>query len=115
MYKSISDVKANIKLNWNHHNCKFNPGDRARVNHHVLDTKWTSSDGKVRVTKTYHSKPIVEHAGQDGNVLAVSCTPDGKIRGRPAHGYTDRQYTRYYVQFNDGNIIGIHSHCLDKV
>jgi len=113
--KSIEDIKAVVKYKWDHHKHKFLPGDRARVNHTVLDLKWTDQKGNARVGKSYHSRPIVEHAGQEGNVLAVSCTPDGKTRGRPANGYTERQFTRYYVQFNDGNIIGIHSHCLDKV
>ena len=32
MYKSITDIKANVKYNWTHGNCKFKPGARVRVN-----------------------------------------------------------------------------------
>lgn len=104
MYKSITDIKANVKYNWNHGNCKFKPGARVRVNESVLTCNYG---------KSYHSKRIQNRCGVEGNVVAVSCTSDGTIRGNTwTHG---RQFTRYYVQFNDGGIIGIHSHALDSV
>ena len=100
MYKSITDIKANVKYNWDHGNCKFKPGARVRVNESVSTCNYGES---------YHSKRIQNRHGAEGNVVAVSCTSDGTIRS------VNRQYTRYYVQFNDGGIIGIHSHALDSV
>jgi hypothetical protein len=104
--KSITDIKANVKFKWDHHNCKFAPGDRVTVNKHGgLD---------------YNSKKIKDRVSLPGNVLAVSCGGDGNIRTRirfcPQGRRTlnNRMFTRYFVQFDDGEIIGIHSHHLDK-
>ena len=99
MYKSITDIKANVKYNWDHGNCKFKPGARVRVNESVVNS----------YGKKYFSKRIQNRHGVEGNVVAVSCTWDGTIRS------VNRMFTRYYVQFNDGGIIGIHSHALDSV
>jgi len=117
MYKSTDEIKANVKLNWNHHNCKFRPGDRVYVNYAVKDklSSFTDKEGiyeRVIVNKSYFSKPIQNRVGEEGNVVAVSCTSNGLIRGY-SNG-SSRMYTRYYVQFNDGSIIGIHSHALDR-
>ena len=101
-YTSINDIKANVTTKWSHPNCKFQRGDRVRVNAHVLPN----------VISSYFSKPIQERAASEGHVIAVSCTPDGKIRGRSANGFCERMYTRYYVQFADKSIFGIHSHAL---
>ena len=115
-YTVIDDIKANVTTKWSHPNCKFQRGDRVRVNANVLPKKYTSVlEGKVRGVDSYFSKPIVEKAGNEGHVIAVSCTPDGKIRGRAPDGYCERMYTRYYVQFTDKTIFGIHSHALDLV
>lgn len=110
MYKSTDEIKANVKLNWNHHNCKFNPGSRVKVNRLVKG--WTIGQGHF-IRESYFSKPIQSKYGEEGNVVAVSCTDDGLIRGY--NGGTTRMYTRYYVQFNDDSILGIHSHALDSV
>jgi len=117
MYKSVEEIKANVKLNWNHHNCKFRPGSRVIVNGSVKDNSFSFTDKegnyeRVHVHKSYYSKPIQNRCGAEGNVVAVSCTPDGLIRGY-SNG-SSRMYTRYYVQFNDGSIFGIHSHSLDR-
>jgi hypothetical protein len=104
--KSIADIKANVKFKWDHHNCKFAPGDRVTVN----------SDGALG----YNSKKIKDRVTLPGNILAVSCGKDGNIRTRikfNPHGrriLNNRMFTRYFVQFDDGEIIGIHSHHLDK-
>ena len=110
MYTNTDEIKANVKLNWNHGNCKFNPGSRVKVNRLVKG--WTIGQGHF-IRESYFSKPIQNKCGEEGNVVAVSCTPDGKIRGYS--GGSSRMYTRYYVQFNDDSILGIHSHALDSV
>ena len=110
MYTNTDEIKANVKLNWNHGNCKFNPGSRVKVNRLVKG--WTIGQGHF-VRESYFSKPIQSKCGEEGNVVAVSCTPDGKIRGY--NKGSSRMYTRYYVQFNDNSILGIHSHALDSV
>jgi hypothetical protein len=113
-YTSLKDIKANVKTTWSHPNCKFQRGDRVLVTQRVLPTKYTSVlDGKVRGVDSYFSKPIVEKAGSEGHVVAVSCTPDGLIRGKAPDGICYRMFTRYYVQFADRSIFGIHSHALE--
>ena len=115
-YTTLNDIKANVTTKWSHPNCKFQRGDRVLVTHRVLPTKYTSVlDGKVRGVDSYFSKPIVEKAGNEGHVVGVSCTQDGKIRGRAQNGHCERMYTRYYVQFADKTIFGIHSHALQAV
>ena len=98
-YTSINDIKANVTTKWSHPNCKFQRGDRVLLN-------------KRRLCN-YFSKPIIEKGGSEGHVIAVSCTLDGKIRGRAQNGHCERMYTRYYVQFADKTIFGIHSHALE--
>jgi len=104
--KSIEDIKAVVKFNWNHHNCKFSPGDRVVVN----------EDGR----RLYNSDNIRKRVGTHGNILAVTVGSDGNIRTKTKRNedhricQRERMYTRYYVQFNDGEIIGIHSQHLNK-
>ena len=105
--KSIADIKAKVTFNWNHHNCKFSPGDRVVVN----------QGGNAY----YNSENIRKRVGTHGNVLAVTVGSDGNIRTKTKYNesrtriiQTERMYTRYYVQFNDGEIIGIHSQHLNK-
>ena len=92
----ISDIRAKHLTSWNHHRCKFLPGDKAIVNESVR-------------TGSYFANTIKRREGHTGTVVAVSCTKSGMIRENG-----DRQYTQYYIQFDDKNIVGIHSHALNK-
>ena len=94
-------IKANVITNWyrkDHANCKFLPFERVLVD---------------KVNKM-ESKKLRARVGMVGTVIAVSVTPDGKMRGKSPTGYGPRQYTRYYVQFTDGYVGGFHSKYLSK-
>ena len=114
-YTSLKQVKANVTTKWSHPNCKFMRGDRVTVNNNVLPGLWTGTDGAPRIKESYWSEPIMNKAGSEGHVVAASCTPDGRMRGKAPGGFCERMYTRYYVQFADRSIYGIHSHALDFV
>ena len=103
MYTTIDEIKANVKTIWYHPNCKFLRGDRVVVNQQVIRQPGNS----------YVSKMQQRRVGREGHVVAVSCTPDGRIRGQALDGWCNRMYTRYYVQFADGIIFGFHSHHLN--
>ena len=119
MYTSVKQIKASIKTKWDHPNCKFQRGDRVNVKDDVLGWKKAGRvNGEIEIVGRYPgycSKPIQDKVAQDGHVVAVSCTPDGNIRGKAPGGFCERMYTRYYVQFADRSIYGIHSHFLDLV
>lgn len=112
-YTSVSDIKAQVKTEWDHHNHKFSPGAFVEVNRHITPRDWITSDGKIINGHSYESKPKRDRSGRIGRVVAVTCTADGKTRGRQ-YGTFGRMYTRYYVQFKDEVILGFHSHHLDK-
>ena len=95
MIKSIARIRALVKYDWDHANHKFKPGDRVVVN----------EDGALK----YNANTIKSRVGSKGNVLAVSV-----YDARSQHvRHPKRMYTRYYVQFDDGAIIGILSQHLD--
>ena len=91
----LRDIKANYKTNWTNKNMKFRVGEMVKVAH----------------PKSYDSAPIRLRSGWVGKVLAVSCSKDGTVRGRDYNAGL-RQFTRYFIQFADDRIIGIHSHTL---
>lgn len=105
-YTDLSQIRARVTTNWNHPRCKFLPGDRVLVNKRVLPGTFKGRD-LPHVTSTPQRRRVYEHA----SVVAVSCVPDGTIRGTGNR----RQYTRYYVQFGDKQIQGFDSHYLDRV
>ena len=98
-------VIANIITHWDHPNAKFYPGDEVRVKKNLGD---------------HESKRLKSRIGTYGTVVAVSATKAGKIRstkkkyhpGMRAEYIADRQYTKYYVLFNNDVIHGFHSHNL---
>tara|TARA_Y100000592_G_C5359120_1_gene262736 strand:+ start:93 stop:395 length:303 start_codon:yes stop_codon:yes gene_type:complete len=94
MIKSIARIRALVKYDWDHANHKFKPGDRVVVN----------EDGALK----YNANTIRSRVGSKGNVLAVSVYKDYNVR------HPKRMYTRYYVQFDDGAIIGVLSQHLDE-
>ena len=99
-YTSVSDIKAQVKTEWDHHNHKFSPGAYVEVNRHIAPRDWITSGGKIMNGHSYESKPKRDRSGRIG-------------RGRQ-YGTFGRMYTRYYVQFKDEVILGFHSHHLDK-
>lgn len=107
------EIKASVKWDWDHPNCKFLPGDEVivDVNHEVTSAAMRLLRGSADLGP--YSRPYLKYNNHTGKVIAVSCTPDGKIRGIPANGYA-RQFTRYYVEFPNGDVIGYHSHHLEK-
>ena len=85
------DIKAKVITDWNHFNCKFLPGD------YVMVSKTISKSGH------YESKRLQSFAAHVGRVFAAS-TPDGKrMRG------WNRQWTKYYVEFDNGEVGGFDS------
>ena len=93
----MKQIKARVVYNWNHPNHKFLPGDEVKVSY-VLETE---------------SKVLQSRKGQTGKVIARSATSSGTARGGK-DSWCGRAFTRYYVQFNDGEINGYHSHYIEK-
>ena len=95
-----NEITALVLTSWDHPRCKFYPGDTV-----------------VACVSAYHNVPktLSDRKGQTGKVFAVS-SPDGiNIRGsRYSRGYNERMFTRYYVEFSDGECYGFHSHYLKK-
>jgi|14_taG_2_1085336.scaffolds.fasta_scaffold13677_3 hypothetical protein len=110
------DIKAQVKYFWNHPNCKFQPGEEVtvNVNHEIRNInrvyKYGTSTEKTGASN--YSRPYINGNGKSGKVIAVTCTDDGKIRGMSKSGWYPRCYTRYYVEFPNGDVVGYHSHHL---
>ena len=115
-YKELHDIKARVTARWKHPNCKFQRGDHAEVSAQVLPRQYVKMDGGIGDGHSYVSRKKQQRVGQVGRVIAVSCLPDGRIRNnRWDDGRTaSRMYTRYYIQFKDGVILGYDSHHLNK-
>jgi hypothetical protein len=92
-----NNIQANIMTKWDrttNRNCKFEPGAQVQV--------------KKQPLHRFHSQRQAERIGEKGVVIGVS-SPDGmRIRGSNGR----RQYTRYYVSFNDAWVCGYDSHLL---
>lgn len=111
-YKTLHDIRARVTARWKHKNCKFQRGDHAEVTAQVLPRQYVKMDGGIGDGHSYVSLKKQRRVGQIGQVIAVSCTRDGRIRG---DGVTcSRMYTRYYIQFRDGEILGYDSHHLNR-
>ena len=112
-YRSVNDIKACVTARWNHKNCKFQRGEHAEVSAQVLPREWVSTDGKIRAGHSHVSQVKQRRVGRVGQVVAVSCINDGtrRIRGTGWPGQS-RMYTRYYIRFMDGIIMGFDSHHL---
>ena len=96
--KSIKDIKANILTKWDRStnpNCKFIPGDVVTLAH---------------ISNLNDSMRICARKGDSGTVVAVSSGAPGLIRGA-----WNRQFTRYFIQFEDGYTVGIQSQNLDML
>lgn len=114
-YKSVLNIKANVTSQWSHHRCKFQPGDHAEVSAQVLPREYVKMDGGIGEGHSYVSQVKQRRVGRVGKVVAVSCLPNGKIRSSGetiSCGGASRMYTRYYIQFRDGMIMGYDSHHL---
>ena len=115
-YKTLHDIKAVVTARWKHPNCKFQRHEHAEVSSQVLPREWVGRDGEIRSGRSYVSQVKQRRVGRVGKVLAVSCNSLGKIRsnrGGASH-VAERMYTRYYIQFTDGVIMGYDSHHLTK-
>lgn len=116
-YKTPQDIKARVMTRWNHKNCKFQPGDLAEVNVNVIPRDWCYR-GRIVPGRSYVSQVKQRRVGRVGRVVAVSCLPDGRrIRSNDTsylRGGVSRMYTRYYIQFTDGVIMGFDSHHLNR-
>ena len=112
-YRTIHDIKARVTARWKHKNCKFQRGDHAEVSMNVLPRDYLKMDGGIGEGHSHVSQIKQRRVGRVGRVVAVSCTEQGTIR---SHGYVtpSRMYTRYYIQFKDGVIMGFDSHHLKK-
>ena len=114
-YTKVSDIKATVTTRWKHKNCKFQRGEHAEVSAQVLPREWVGHDGTIIAGRSYVSHKKQRRVGRVGEVVAVSCINDGtrRIRGTGDPG-NSRMYTRYYIQFRDGVIMGYDSHFLNK-
>ena len=116
-YKSIDDIKARVTTCWTHGNCKFQPGHFAEVSSQVLPREWVTRDGTIRPGHSWVSERKQRRVGRVGEVVAVSCLPSGRIRSNDLslrNTGPSRMYTRYYIQFTDGIIMGYDSHHLKR-
>jgi len=114
-YKTLHDIKARVTARWKHPRCKFQRGDYAEVSAQVLPRQYVKMDGGIGEGHSYVSRIKRRRVGQIGRVIAVSCLPDGRIRSNDfsyRNGGASRMYTRYYIQFRDGTIMGYDSHHL---
>lgn len=114
-YKTLHDIKARVTARWKHPNCKFQRGDFAEVTTQVLPRQYVRHDGTISPGSSYVSGKKQRRVAQVGKVIAVSCLPDGRIRSNNwRQGQSVRMFTRYYVQFVDGEIMGFDSHHLQS-
>jgi len=113
-YTKIDHIKAHVTSQWDHHRCKFQPGDYAEVSAQVLPRQYVKMDGGISDGHSHVSKKKQTRVAQIGRVRAVSCLPDGRIRSNTyKNDQSTRMFTRYYVQFKDGEILGYDSHHLN--
>lgn len=113
----LHDIQARVTARWKHKNCKFQRGDYAEVSTQVLPRQYVKMDGGIGDGHSYVSRHKQSRVAQIGRVVAVSCLSDGRIRSTPdhhKHGGPSRMYTRYYIQFRDGEILGYDSHHLKR-
>ena len=112
-YTTVNDIQARVTTRWKHKNCKFQRGDHAEVSAQVLPRDYLKMDGSIGQGRSHVSQIKQRRVGRVGRVVAVSCTERGTIR---SHGYDtpSRMYTRYYIQFRDGTIMGFDSHHLTR-
>lgn len=102
-------ITAVITEDWDrkrNKNCKFLPGDMVRVK--IQDSFERNSSYPT------HPKYYTKYDGLVGKVFAATCGPDGKLRSKKTTWY-GRAYTKYYVEFADGSVYGLHSHHLVKI
>jgi hypothetical protein len=103
-----NNIKAVITEDWNrkrNYNCKFIAGDTVKVS----IGNYTYKDG----TTTYPSY-YTKYDGMSGKVFAATCGPDGLLRSRKTTWY-GRCYTKYYIEFENGDVYGFHSHHLKSI
>lgn len=113
-YKNLHDIKARVTARWKHPKCKFQRGDYAEVSAQVLPRQYVKMDGGIGDGHSYVSKKKQQRVAQVGRVIAVSCLRNGRIRSNDwgRDGQPTRMFTRYYIQFKDGEILGYESHHL---
>ena len=112
-YKTLHDIRARVTARWKHPNCKFQRGDYAEVTAQVLPRQYVKMSGGIGDGHSHVSHKKQRRVGQIGRVVAVSCLKNGRIR---SHNFDtpSRMYTRYYIQFKDGEILGYDSHHLNR-
>ena len=110
----LHDIKARVTARWQHPNCKFQRGDYAEVSVQVLPRQYVKMDGGIGEGHSYVSRKKQARVAQVGRVIAVSCLSDGRIRSNDwgRNRQPTRMFTRYYIQFRDGEILGYESHHL---
>lgn len=113
-YNTLHDIRATVTARWSHKNCKFQRGDHAEVTAQVLPRQWVTRDGTIMPGRSHVSQVKRRRVGQVGVVVAVSCINDGTRRIRGGGETVTRMYTRYYIQFRDGAIMGFDSHHLKQ-
>lgn len=113
-YTTLHDIKARVTARWKHARCKFQRGDYAEVSTDVLPREFVAVNGTIKTQSSYVSRKKQTRAKQVGQVVAVSCLADGRIRSNDwgRNGQPTRMFTRYYIQFKDGEILGYESHHL---
>ena len=110
---SMKDIKAKHITKWSNKNAKFNMGDEVYLKgvedgDNAMDSYIAENGQKYR---TWLSKKISKRTGEIGKIVAAS-SADGRTFKMP--NGSNRQWTRYFVQYADGYIAGIFSQCLSK-
>ena len=138
----MKDIKAKHITKWSNKNAKFKMGDEVYLkgveepivnkngelerpeksaigSHYIAETGQTFTIGmgtsyiakNGQKYRSWLSKKISKRTGEIGKVVAAS-SADG-ITFKMPNG-SNRQWTRYFVQYADGYFAGIFSQCLGK-
>jgi len=110
----MKDIKAKHITKWSNKNAKFNMGDEVYLKG-VEGEGWGVRNSYIaengQVYRSWLSKKISKRTGEIGKIVAAS-SADGRTFKMP--NGSNRQWTRYFVQYADGYIAGIFSQCLGK-
>ena len=95
-----NEIKAKVRWDWDAKAKRMKFAKGARV-------KWVC---------TYkYDRQCTKHLKDTGEIIAVTCVDKIGDDGLPNIRDPWRMYTRYYVEFDDGDVVGCHSHHLKRV
>lgn len=113
----MKTIKANVMYDWNREQnpgCRFLPGDLVCVRGCDTLNRYNVKNG-ITKKEELSERALRAYNQGIGRIIAVTTTDGKRIRGDSPTGKRERQFTRYYVKFMDGEIFGYHSHYLQEV